>query len=115
MCDHVTRMDLSTSGPNLCDQCQSDNIEIEHGIEVGHTYLLGDRYSRLLNAKFTDHDGNLKNIVMGCYGIGLTRILAAVVDILSVSDEIRWPSVLAPFSLCIITPKVRKYFGFLLT
>ena len=50
------------------------------GIEIGHIFQLGQKYSEKLNAKFSDKDGQLKNLWMGCYGIGVTRIAQAAIE-----------------------------------
>jgi prolyl-tRNA synthetase len=60
-----------------------------------------------LKAKFMTAAGKSEFLQMGCYGLGMTRILAAGVEVLSLPDEIRWPTALAPFTVCIIPPKVR--------
>ena len=74
--------------------------------KVGHTFLLGTKYSEVLNAKFSSVDGSRSVCQMGCYGIGISRILAASVEVLSTETEIRWPSSIAPYSVCVLAPKV---------
>lgn len=72
---------------------------------MGHTFLLDTKYSKPLKATFIA-DGKPKPLVMGCFGLGLTRILATAIEILSTEEELRWPSVLAPYKVCVIPPKV---------
>ena len=73
------------------------------GIEVGHIFKLGDKYSKALRAGITDKDQNFRNFQMGCYGIGTTRMISAIVDQNLVDDkEIVWPLQIAPFHVHII-------------
>lgn len=76
--------------------------------QVGHTFLLGDKYSQVLNAVYTTHDGLNQVCQMGCYGIGVSRILAASIEVLSNENDIRWPKLIAPYSVCILGPKVKE-------
>lgn len=87
-----------------CPKCQS-TIDQCKGIEVAHTFLLDDKYSKPLHATFLQPNGKRSNLMMGCYGIGISRLIAASIETLSTEDRIRWPFVLAPFSVCIIPPK----------
>nr|CAD7438110.1 unnamed protein product [Timema bartmani] len=88
-----------------CPQCKQPHMGHCSGIEVGHTFLLGTKYSTPLGASYMKANGKPSPVQMGCYGIGLTRTLAAAVESLSLPDEIRWPLAFAPFSVCIIPPK----------
>ncbi|GLH09326.1 Uncharacterized protein GBIM_14424 [Gryllus bimaculatus] len=90
---------------NKCGSCGNSSLSHVQGIEVGHTFLLGTRYTKPLKAQFMQRDGKPGFLQMGCYGIGMTRILAAVVECLSTTSEIRWPPILAPFKVCVIPPK----------
>ena len=74
--------------------------------QVGHTFLLGTKYSQVLNAFFSSDDGSRTLCQMGCYGLGISRIVAAAVEVMSNENEIRWPNAIAPFSVCVIAPKV---------
>ena len=84
---------------------QQDFAELK-GIEVAHAFLLGTKYSDALDAKFTCTDQSRQPMVMGCFGIGTTRLLAASIEVLSSSQKIRWPKLLAPYQICIIPQKV---------
>lgn len=89
-----------------CSQCQSGSpLQVTQGIEVGHTFLLGEKYSSLLGATVISDDGTIRPLTMGCYGIGITRLVAASVELLSTETDIRWPVPLAPFLVCLIPPK----------
>jgi prolyl-tRNA synthetase len=72
------------------------------GIEVGQTFKLGEKYSRTLGANYLDENGRQKPLVMGCYGIGITRTMAAVVEQRHDENGIIWPVSIAPFHAVII-------------
>ncbi len=84
-----------------CPQCGSP-LKVKRGLELGHIFLLGTRYSEPMGAYFADQDGKEKPIVMGCYGIGISRIMAAVVEQHHDERGIKWPPQIAPFDLCIL-------------
>ncbi|KAK4883520.1 hypothetical protein RN001_006839 [Aquatica leii] len=94
------------AGYDKCSQCgASDSITVHAGIEVGHTFLLGDKYSKALNANYLTEKGKSVPLQMGSYGLGITRILAAAIEFLAKENEIRWPISFAPYTLIIIPPK----------
>ncbi|MCL2876146.1 MAG: proline--tRNA ligase [Betaproteobacteria bacterium] len=72
-------------------------LAIDRGIEVGHVFYLGDKYSRAMNATFLDIDGKPRFFEMGCYGIGVTRILGAAIEQNNDERGILWPAPIAPF------------------
>jgi prolyl-tRNA synthetase len=76
-------------------------LAIDRGIEVGHVFYLGDKYSRAMNATFLDIDGKPRFFEMGCYGIGLTRILGAAIEQNNDERGIIWPGAIAPFEVVI--------------
>ena len=76
-------------------------LAIERGIEVGHVFYLGSKYSRAMNATFLDEDGKPKPFEMGCYGIGVTRLPAAAIEQNHDERGIIWPDAIAPFALVI--------------
>ena len=76
-------------------------LRIQRGIEVGHVFFLGDKYSRALNASFLDTDGKPTLMQMGCYGIGISRIAAAAIEQNHDDRGIVWPRALAPFEVVI--------------
>lgn len=75
-------------------------------LQIGHTFLLGDKYSKPLNAVYLAQNGTPVNLQMGCYGLGVSRILAATIEVLSLEQELRWPMKLVPYQVVIIPPKV---------
>ncbi|NXY77863.1 SYPM protein, partial [Glareola pratincola] len=87
-----------------CPTC-GQKLTQTRGIEVGHTFYLGTKYSSVSNAVFLSPENKPQLAEMGCYGLGVTRILAASIEVLSEEDSIRWPSLIAPYQLCFIPPK----------
>ncbi len=85
-----------------CAKCGKP-LKIRRAIEVGHVFKLGTKYSEKLNATFLDADGSRKPAVMGCYGIGVTRTLQAVIEQGNDKDGIIWPLSVAPYQVC-LTP-----------
>jgi prolyl-tRNA synthetase len=77
-------------------------LRIERSIVVGHIYQLGTTYSEPLKATFVDEDGTERPYVMGCYGLGITRTIAAAVEQNHDERGIRWPKALAPFGVVVI-------------
>jgi prolyl-tRNA synthetase len=90
----VREGDLSAGGKKL---------KVSRGIEVGHAFLLGTKYSEALEAKFLDAQGKQQPAVMGCYGIGVTRTLQAVIEVHQDKDGIRWPAAVAPYTVMLVT------------
>jgi prolyl-tRNA synthetase len=76
-------------------------LAIERGIEVGHIFVLGTKYSGPMNANFLDEDGKPKPFEMGCYGIGITRLPAAAIEQNHDERGIIWPDAIAPFTVVI--------------
>jgi prolyl-tRNA synthetase len=79
-----------------CPKCNQP-ISVKHGMEIGHTFVLNDRYSKPLEAMFTDPSGATKTILMGCYGIGVTRLVAAIIEQYHDEKGIQWPASVTPF------------------
>lgn len=84
-----------------CPKCGA-KIDVEHAIEVGHTFKLGTKYSKPMGAKFLNEDGKETLAVMGCYGIGVNRIIAACIEKSHDKDGIIWPLSLAPYHVIIL-------------
>lgn len=81
-----------------CPQCQA-GLEKKNSIESGHIFNLGVKYSQAMKAYFRDKDGREKPLVMGCYGIGLGRLMAAIVEASHDERGIIWPDGVAPFNV----------------
>ena len=84
-----------------CPRC-GKGLKIEHAIEIGHIFKLGTKYSKSLGARFLDEDGKEKDIIMGCYGIGVSRIVASVIEKSHDEDGIIWPVSISPFEVLIL-------------
>ncbi|KFO58633.1 hypothetical protein N302_09204, partial [Corvus brachyrhynchos] len=100
----AANVETLNGGQTSCPTCGEKLTETK-GIEVGHTFYLGTKYSSVANAVFSSAENKPQLAEMGCYGLGVTRILAASIEVLSTEDSIRWPSLIAPFQLCFIPPK----------
>src|SRR5690606_39906293 len=90
--------------PNAVDgdpDPQGGTLRIQRGIEVGHVFFLGDKYSRALNATFLETDGKPVVMQMGCYGIGISRVAAAAIEQNHDDRGIIWPRAIAPFEVVI--------------
>ncbi|HKQ37556.1 MAG TPA: proline--tRNA ligase [Verrucomicrobiae bacterium] len=85
-----------------CPKC-GQPMKIRRAIEVGHVFKLGTKYSEALNALFLTEDGKQKPAIMGCYGIGITRTMQAVIEQCNDKDGIIWPISVAPYTVC-VTP-----------
>lgn len=86
---------------DLCPNCHSKLI-FKKGIEVGNTFKLGDKYSKTMNLTYLDKNNQEKYPLMGCYGIGLGRILASVAEQKNDEYGLIWPLEIAPFKVCIV-------------
>jgi prolyl-tRNA synthetase len=90
-----------------CPRCTAP-LGFTHGIEVGHVFKLGTRYSKKMNAVYLDDKGQLNPMVMGCYGIGVNRIVAAAVENHHDEAGILWPTELAPYQVEIVSLDHKK-------
>lgn len=81
--------------------CGKGALAIQRGIEVGHVFYLGTKYSQAMNATFLDEDGKPKHFEMGCYGIGVSRILGAAIEQNFDDKGMIWPDAIAPFAVVI--------------
>ena len=86
---------------DTCPHCKHD-MEKLTVLEVGHIFKLGEKYTKALNAKFLDEDGKHKLVQMGCYGIGVSRLISAVIEQNHDKDGIIWPVSVAPFRVIIV-------------
>lgn len=95
--------DLRTVRAGEPDVATGRPLKILRAIEVGHVFVLGTKYSQKLNALFLDEAGHRHPVVMGCYGIGVTRTLQALIEQQHDRDGIIWPLSTAPYAVC-LTP-----------
>ena len=84
-----------------CPKCGGE-IKSEQGIEVGHIFKLGTKYSDALGLKYLDEEGKQQTVIMGCYGIGVTRCVAAAVEQLHDDNGIIWPVSIAPYQAIVV-------------
>lgn len=87
---------------DVCPHC-GDKLMLYRGIEGGHIFVLGTHYSATMGATYLDEAGNDHPMVMGCYGIGVSRLVAAVIEQHHDDDGIRWPAAVAPYQ-ALVTP-----------
>lgn len=112
---HLTGMDVErdldvvefadlreTRAGDSCNRCNG-NIELSRGIEVGHIFELGRNYAEPMEVLFQDQNGKRAVATMGCYGIGVSRLMAAIVEQCYDDSGIAWPADLAPFQIGLIT------------
>lgn len=87
--------------PNNCPLSEKD-LSVRKGIEVGHIFNFGDKYSRPMNAFVNDDKGQLVPVQMGSYGIGISRLVAAIIEVSHDEKGIIWPASVAPFKVSIV-------------
>ncbi|WP_261844755.1 proline--tRNA ligase [Aliamphritea ceti] len=88
--------------------CGQGNISIKRGIEVGHIFQLGKKYAEAMNATVLDENGKTATLDMGCYGIGVSRVVAAAIEQNYDDKGIIWPEAIAPFTVAIVALKYEK-------
>lgn len=90
----------------ICPKCGKHTIKISRGIEVGNIFQLGTKYTKAMNMKYTDKDGNLQYPIMGCYGIGVGRLAASVCEVHHDEYGPIWPISIAPWQvhICCLRP-----------
>ncbi len=98
------------------DKCPESNgrLKAYRGIEVGHVFYLGTKYSKMMNANYLDKGGKSLPLEMGCYGIGVTRTVQASIEQSHDGDGIIWPKAIAPYQvhICLLDPADAKVSGF---
>jgi len=101
------RADLATAREgDRCPRC-GDEMRVSRGIEVGHIFKLGPKYSGPMGARFLDAAGEERTIIMGTYGIGVTRTVAAVIEQLHDPNGIIWPYPIAPYHVHVVPVNVK--------
>ena len=117
---HVINVDLSrdyeikeffdikvASDGDKCPKCDGGTLSSTRGIEVGHVFMLGTKYSEAMNATFVDSDGKVKPFIMGCYGIGIGRTVAAAIEQNHDENGMIFPKSLAPFEVTVLPLKIK--------
>mgnify|MGYP006098027811 FL=1 len=107
-CDYSDVADIRNVVEGDPSPCGHGEIEIKRGIEVGHIFQLGDKYSRAMNATVLNENGKAQFMQMGCYGIGITRVVAACIEQNFDDKGIMWPLALAPFEIALIPLNYEK-------
>jgi prolyl-tRNA synthetase len=96
--------DIRSAGEgDKCPRCDTGRFKAYKGIEGGHIFILGTHYSSKMNATYLDEKGEKKPIVMGCYGIGVSRLIASAIEQHHDKDGIRWPLPIAPYQVFLAT------------
>ena len=119
--DYAINAELFSETPKEGDDCPDGygKIKIKRGIEVGHIFKLGKNYSEPMNAKISNRNNENVKMVMGCYGIGVSRIAAAAIEQANDEKGIIWPKSIAPYEATIIAigysknDKIKNYSNFL--
>ena len=89
---------------DLCPKC-GQPLGMARGVEVGHIFKLGTKYSDSLGCVYLDKEGKEQSMVMGCYGIGVSRTIAAIIEQYNDEDGIKWPAIAAPYKVIVIPTK----------
>lgn len=84
---------------DYCPICSKKEIEIENGIEVGNIFKLGTKYTETMGMTYVDEEGNVKNPIMGCYGIGVGRLMASILEARATDRKVNWPASISPFDI----------------
>lgn len=91
---------------DCCPNC-GERLSFHRGIEVGHVFKLGTKYSQAMDATVTNAEGKEEPMIMGCYGIGVSRLMSAVAEQHASDEGMRWPLRLAPFQVHILPVSVK--------
>lgn len=89
-----------------CPRCGAP-LQFHRGIELGHVFKLGTKYSEVMNGMYLDSDGREKPLIMGCYGIGVSRVMAAIAEQRISGERLVWPMSVAPFQVHVIPVAVK--------
>jgi prolyl-tRNA synthetase len=105
-CDYAANVEKA-SGIASCPRCKG-KLENKRGIEVGHVFMLGTKYSEAMRAVFLDRDGKEQPMIMGCYGIGMGRTAAAAVEQNHDEKGMIWPTSIAPFHVHLLSLAIKS-------
>ncbi|CEP60203.1 putative proline--tRNA ligase AIM10 LALA0_S01e05336g [Lachancea lanzarotensis] len=101
--DDVSLVDAEEG--EICGACEEAELKASNSIEVGHTFYLGQKYSKPFNVKFTTRDNKEQLCEMGCYGIGVSRLVAAIAQVTRDEMGLRWPKAVAPYQISVCGAK----------
>lgn len=96
------------SEQDKCPECGKSDFSEEKAIEVGNIFKLGTRFSEPFGLKYKDNEGNEKNVIMGCYGIGFNRLMGTIVEVHNDEKGIIWPESVAPYRVHLIEIKKKE-------
>ena len=106
-CYSAVNKEIKAENP-VCPKCSSNDFEEKKAIEVGNIFKLGTKYSLPFDLKFRDKDGSEKPVIMGCFGLGVSRTLGAIVEVNHDDKGIIWPKSVSPFLIHLIEVKSQK-------
>jgi prolyl-tRNA synthetase len=87
---------------DICPNCEQGKLKLQQAVEIGHTFHLGTRYSIPLKTYVTDSNDKQVPIVMGCHGIGVSRLIGAVASLMMDNTGLNWPLVISPFDIIVM-------------
>jgi len=87
------------SESDTCVKCGNSTLKISNGIEVGNIFKLGNKYTSAMNMSYLDENGKSRTPIMGCYGIGVGRLMASVLEAKATDKKVNWPASIAPFEI----------------
>ncbi len=91
---------------DVCAQCGKDELVLQRGVEIGHIFKLDVKYSQSMKATYLDRDGTDRHFIMGCYGFGVSRAVAAAIEQHHDEKGIRWPRALTPYHVVVLPVNV---------
>jgi prolyl-tRNA synthetase len=100
--DHVADIRMAATG-DPCPRCAGGTLTSYRGIEAGHIFVLGTKYSHTMGATFIDEKQQIRDLVMGCYGIGVSRLVATTIEQHNDANGMIWPMSVAPYHVHLIT------------
>lgn len=100
--------DFKMARPGEISPDGEGELQFTRGIEIGHIFKLGTRYSKALNAQVLDQNGRQKDVIMGSYGIGVTRLLSAIAEQYADENGLVWPMGIAPFDIHVVPINMKK-------
>lgn len=101
-CKIAINKEIIKEEKNQCPKCKSKELEVKKSIEVGNVFKLKDRFTKAFDFKVKDKNGKEKDLLMGCYGIGLGRLMGSIVEIHNDENGIIWPKEISPFEFHLI-------------
>ncbi len=107
-CNLAVNKEILDDLKHACPKCGNKNLREEKAVEVGNIFKLNTKYSAPFDLSFVDPKGEKKTVIMGCYGIGLQRLIGTLAEVFSDEKGLVWPKSVAPFQACLISLGVEK-------